>query len=417
MEPPPPPQPQEAGPNVEEPLRPTEEEIIVRVEAAANDLVAALVERRSVGLVSRKEQLALDCLSSILTDAELPIPAPLGSLTGSLPGGSAESSEPLPNRGRTSIPKSEMVSLFQDPSTLLGTSFVLRFLHHRLKARHSYRTVFADEQLNCDPISSAKAASRVLGIYPSVRAITPTGIALQIVDTHSERHTGHEEDEDEVVVQRVTRPPSPHPVAASKNASPNSPNPFVQIAHMQTSLLGIRHAYSCQEEGNCQLHGCAYFRRLFDHVKSCPHTNNTTSCCAYPKCADTKSILVHYRDCSFQMCPLCVPVRQWVATNSVRTETESGSIQTAVNAATFNGPTSPVDAVPTFPHAVKGVAYKERAPGDDKPKNKNKERRVSFDLPAKTGPSPKKRRVSLSPGKGRDDGFSLSDLSCCGSPN
>ncbi|XP_057503767.1 histone acetyltransferase HAC1-like [Actinidia eriantha] len=101
-----------------------------------------------------------------------------------------------------------------------------------------------------------------------------------------------------------------------------NPNRERQFKNQQRWLLFLRHARRCMApEGKCQEVNCITAQNLWKHMYCC-----NVSQCPYPRCHHTKILLNHYKHCRDPGCPVCVPVKNYLATHlKARTHTDSNS--------------------------------------------------------------------------------------------
>ena len=83
-----------------------------------------------------------------------------------------------------------------------------------------------------------------------------------------------------------------------------------QITKQQRWLLFLRHCAKCTAPpGECQYkQTCAMAKKLWDHLISCKDEK-----CQYPRCAPSRELLQHHQRCRSKDCPVCVPVKHFVA--------------------------------------------------------------------------------------------------------
>nr|GEU76674.1 histone acetyltransferase HAC1-like isoform X1 [Tanacetum cinerariifolium] len=104
---------------------------------------------------------------------------------------------------------------------------------------------------------------------------------------------------------------------ANANTTVNPPNPItpclnreLQYRNQQRWLLFMRHARKCvHPDGKCPESNCSTAQKLWNHMISCKDVVQ----CKYPRCRGTKRLLHHHRNCRDQNCPVCVPVKRFVA--------------------------------------------------------------------------------------------------------
>lgn len=106
-----------------------------------------------------------------------------------------------------------------------------------------------------------------------------------------------------------------NPVIANTTVNPpNSRTPSLnrelQYRNQQRWLLFLRHARKCvHPDGKCPESNCSTAQKLWNHMISCKDLVQ----CKYPRCHGTKHLLHHHKNCRDQNCPVCVPVKRFVA--------------------------------------------------------------------------------------------------------
>ncbi|GAA0146026.1 histone modifying enzyme [Lithospermum erythrorhizon] len=79
--------------------------------------------------------------------------------------------------------------------------------------------------------------------------------------------------------------------------------------YYQRWILFLRHASRCPYPvGKCRDPTCENVQILLKHVEQC-----SISKCVYPRCLDTRVLINHYRQCRDTSCPVCVPVKNYIA--------------------------------------------------------------------------------------------------------
>ncbi|XP_076953695.1 histone acetyltransferase HAC1-like [Bidens hawaiensis] len=129
-----------------------------------------------------------------------------------------------------------------------------------------------------------------------------------------------------------------HQTAASKPTDPPNygavsksvdPNHELQYKNQQRWLLFLLHARKCvHPPGKCPETTCIRAQQLLNHMKSC----NDVAQCQYPRCRSTKLLVHHHRHCRDPSCPVCVPVKRFVAVQlkgAPREESSEHSIKTS----------------------------------------------------------------------------------------
>ena len=80
------------------------------------------------------------------------------------------------------------------------------------------------------------------------------------------------------------------------------------ITKQRRWLVFMRHCSMCDDD-QCHLkERCDVGKRLWRHVESCADAE-----CRFPHCAGSKCLLAHHEICASATCPVCVPVRDFVA--------------------------------------------------------------------------------------------------------
>lgn len=81
-----------------------------------------------------------------------------------------------------------------------------------------------------------------------------------------------------------------------------------QYKNQQRWILFLRHASRCPApEGKCQEPNCPAAQKLLKHMANC-----NVFQCPYPRCRDTRILLIHHRKCRDPICPVCIPVKNYV---------------------------------------------------------------------------------------------------------
>ncbi|XP_008804273.1 histone acetyltransferase HAC1-like isoform X1 [Phoenix dactylifera] len=76
-------------------------------------------------------------------------------------------------------------------------------------------------------------------------------------------------------------------------------------------ILFLLHARRCSAtKGACKEVNCITVQKLWIHMQTC---NNEK--CNYPRCCKSRKLYQHYRVCRAVDCPVCVPVRDFIAAN------------------------------------------------------------------------------------------------------
>lgn len=118
-------------------------------------------------------------------------------------------------------------------------------------------------------------------------------------------------------------------------SSPEQQQRAQQYIKQQRWIMFLRHAKHCNApEGQCQLSSqCDIAKQLLAHLANC-HGQG----CQFPRCAPTRSLLRHHRQCKQPNCPVCVPVRQKMRTHSEQaTSSVLATGQISTGEASFHG--------------------------------------------------------------------------------
>jgi hypothetical protein len=106
-----------------------------------------------------------------------------------------------------------------------------------------------------------------------------------------------------------TDPPMFHSQA---QAQPAQPSVQQQIARHQQILLFLRHCAKCTDPSRCQHSArCQSGKQLWSHIFQCSNQH-----CTYRNCVYSRELLRHYQKCVDKACPICGPVRLYVANDS-----------------------------------------------------------------------------------------------------
>eukprot|EP00889_Picochlorum_renovo_P004487 jgi/Picre1/31517/NNA_006869.t1 len=92
--------------------------------------------------------------------------------------------------------------------------------------------------------------------------------------------------------------------------SGNTAERKTQILTQQKWLLFLRHCAKCTlSPDQCQYkNSCATTKKLWEHLIRCKEKN-----CKYPRCEPSRALLMHHQQCKSRDCPVCIPVKQYVA--------------------------------------------------------------------------------------------------------
>ena len=89
--------------------------------------------------------------------------------------------------------------------------------------------------------------------------------------------------------------------------------PFMQqqIQRHQRILLFLRHCAKCTDPARC-VYGtrCHSGKQLWTHIFQCSNQH-----CTYRNCVFSRELLRHYQKCVDKSCPICGPVRSYVASD------------------------------------------------------------------------------------------------------
>ncbi|XP_077214645.1 histone acetyltransferase HAC1-like isoform X2 [Tasmannia lanceolata] len=100
------------------------------------------------------------------------------------------------------------------------------------------------------------------------------------------------------------------PQASSSVASgPRNLTRERQLLDQRRWLLFLYHARRCSyPEGKCREPYCIKAQELLMHMERCNGDH-----CQYPRCSNSKTLLEHHRNCQLTDCPVCIPVRHFIA--------------------------------------------------------------------------------------------------------
>ncbi|XP_059643314.1 histone acetyltransferase HAC1-like [Cornus florida] len=116
--------------------------------------------------------------------------------------------------------------------------------------------------------------------------------------------------EGSITCQTVTTRAADPPHSSAPTCRSTHPNREKQFRNQKRWLLFLRHARRCAApEGKCQETNCVTVQKLWRHLDRC-----NVSQCPYPRCHHTKILLNHHQHCRDQVCPVCVPVRNYMQT-------------------------------------------------------------------------------------------------------
>lgn len=107
-----------------------------------------------------------------------------------------------------------------------------------------------------------------------------------------------------------TQPPMFH--AQQSQAQPTQ-QPYAamqqQISRHQRVLLFLRHCAKCTDPTRCVYSAkCQSGKQLWTHIFQCSNQH-----CTYRNCVYSRELLRHYQKCVDKSCPICGPVRSYVA--------------------------------------------------------------------------------------------------------
>lgn len=100
------------------------------------------------------------------------------------------------------------------------------------------------------------------------------------------------------------------PTAGNRSATPTLEDRKNQILKQQRWLLFLRHCAKCTlSEKDCPYkNNCTVAKQLWDHIIKCKLPQ-----CSYPRCTPSRELLRHHQRCVASNCPVCTPVKQYVA--------------------------------------------------------------------------------------------------------
>ena len=114
--------------------------------------------------------------------------------------------------------------------------------------------------------------------------------------------------------------PSAQPGTSDPPATPASASRTKEDRLLARYLLVIAHAMRCH---GCEQAECKRSKDLFaNHTRFCTDGDS----CTYPRCALSKNLMLHHRQCRDQACAVCSPLRRWVAAS--KTSADALSPQT-----------------------------------------------------------------------------------------
>jgi hypothetical protein len=166
----------------------------------------------------------------------------------------------------------------------------------------------SDSSCNADPFDSPRSAtnpqmprfnSRCDGVqyYPAP--------APQLSDAAPYQHTSLSRGG---VPAPRTEPPMFHSQTASQ---PTQPNVQQQIQRHQQVLIYLRHCAKCTDPTRCVYSSiCQSGKQLWNHIFQCSNPR-----CTYLNCVFSRELLRHYQKCVNTKCPICGPVRSFVASD------------------------------------------------------------------------------------------------------
>jgi TAZ zinc finger len=110
-----------------------------------------------------------------------------------------------------------------------------------------------------------------------------------------------------------TSPPSARPDPPLFAAPPAHQGPSLQqqLTRHQRILLFLRHCAKCQDPTRCAYGAkCQTGKQLWSHIFQCSNPR-----CSYRNCVYSRELLRHYQKCVDHNCPICGPVRSFVASD------------------------------------------------------------------------------------------------------
>ncbi|XP_074287927.1 histone acetyltransferase HAC1-like isoform X2 [Silene latifolia] len=93
-------------------------------------------------------------------------------------------------------------------------------------------------------------------------------------------------------------------------------------------LLFLDHARGCRAPaGKCPESHCITVQKLIEHMDSCKVIS-----CSYPRCAHTRRLRIHQRNCRDLTCPVCVPYKNFIrAHKKLCTRQDTNGLQRPIN--------------------------------------------------------------------------------------
>ncbi|CAK5076800.1 unnamed protein product [Meloidogyne enterolobii] len=88
---------------------------------------------------------------------------------------------------------------------------------------------------------------------------------------------------------------------------------------VQQQLVFLLHAHKCQQReklepewrGCCNLPYCAIMKGVLEHMVKCKSGRK----CHFAHCASSRQIISHWKNCPEEDCPVCNPIRKFIAEN------------------------------------------------------------------------------------------------------
>lgn len=106
-----------------------------------------------------------------------------------------------------------------------------------------------------------------------------------------------------------TQPPMFHAQPNTQPQPASTPSMQQQVARHQRVLLFLRHCAKCTDPSRCSYGSkCQIGKQLWSHIFHCSNPH-----CTYRNCVYSRELLRHYQKCVDKNCPICGPVRAYVA--------------------------------------------------------------------------------------------------------
>lgn len=145
-----------------------------------------------------------------------------------------------------------------------------------------------------------------LGAPPTTSMVPAPGLELQQQQQQNQQHVRIIRSLDDLLGE------IPSELGADGTViSPTAKNERKQqILKQQRWLLFLRHCARCTlEDTECPYgSNCGVAKQLWQHLIHCK-----SETCTYPRCSPSRALLRHHQRCKSSHCPVCAPVKQYVA--------------------------------------------------------------------------------------------------------